>query len=190
LYDYQATRASTHAANFLQGFSGYLQVDGYAGYHALASDHCLLVGCMAHARRKFDEVLKVLPKASRQNKHGLTQTALRKFARLYAIEKQIKALSTEQRYVIRQEKSKPLMLELKQWYEANVTKTAKEAAIGKAFAIRSINGMAWLVILKTATCKLIIMQQNDASNRLLLGAKTGSLIKHHGAPKPVHCCIV
>jgi hypothetical protein len=35
LYDYQATRASTHAANFLQGFSGYLQVDGYAGYHAL-----------------------------------------------------------------------------------------------------------------------------------------------------------
>jgi hypothetical protein len=47
---------------------------------------------------------------------------LRKFARLYAIEKQIKALSTEQRYVIRQEKSKPLMLELKQWCEANVTK--------------------------------------------------------------------
>jgi hypothetical protein len=44
---------------------------------------------------------------------------LRKFARLYAIEKQIKALSTEQRYVIRQEKSKPLMLELKQWCEAD-----------------------------------------------------------------------
>jgi hypothetical protein len=132
LYDCQATRAGTHAANFLQGFSGHLQVDGYAGYHALASEHCILVGCMAHARRKFDEALKVLPKASRQNKHGLTQTALRKFARLYAIEKQIKALSTEQRYIIRQEKSKPLMLELKQWCEANVTKTAKEAAIGKA----------------------------------------------------------
>jgi len=32
LYDYQATRAGTHAANFLQGFSGYLQVDGYTGY--------------------------------------------------------------------------------------------------------------------------------------------------------------
>ncbi|CAB5504675.1 Mobile element protein [Bathymodiolus azoricus thioautotrophic gill symbiont] len=132
LYDCQATRAGTHAANFLQGFSGHLQVDGYAGYHPLASEHCILVGCMAHARRKFDEALKVLPKASRQNKHGLTQTALRKFARLYAIEKQIKALSTEQRYIIRQEKSKPLMLELKQWCEANVTKTAKEAAIGKA----------------------------------------------------------
>jgi hypothetical protein len=44
LYDYQATRAGTHAANFLQGFSGHLQVDGYAGYHALASEHCILVG--------------------------------------------------------------------------------------------------------------------------------------------------
>jgi len=132
LYDYQATRAGTHAANFLQGFSGHLQVDGYAGYHALASEDCLLVGCMAHARRKYDEALKALPKARRQNKQGLTQTALRQFTRLYAIEKQIKDLSTEQRYLIRQEKSKPLMLELKQWCEANVAKTAKEAAIGKA----------------------------------------------------------
>jgi hypothetical protein len=40
---------------------------------------------------------------------------LRKFARLYAIEKQIKALSTEQRYVIRQEKSKPLMFARVAW---------------------------------------------------------------------------
>ncbi|WP_221902246.1 IS66 family transposase [Bathymodiolus platifrons methanotrophic gill symbiont] len=31
LYEYQATRAGAHAANFLQGFSGHLQVDGYAG---------------------------------------------------------------------------------------------------------------------------------------------------------------
>ncbi|TXL21503.1 IS66 family transposase, partial [Methylococcaceae bacterium HT5] len=29
LYEYQATRAGAHAANFLQGFSGHLQVDGY-----------------------------------------------------------------------------------------------------------------------------------------------------------------
>nr|WP_263459088.1 IS66 family transposase [Bathymodiolus platifrons methanotrophic gill symbiont] len=89
LYEYQATRAGAHAANFLQGFSGHLQVDGYAGYHALASDDCILVGCMAHARRKFDEALKALPKESRKNKMGMAQTALRKFARLYALEKTI-----------------------------------------------------------------------------------------------------
>jgi len=132
LYNYQATRAGAHAANFLQGFSGHLQVDGYAGYHALASDDCILVGCMAHARRKFDEALKALPKESRKNKMGMAQTALRKFTRLYALEKQFKDLTIEQRYLLRQEKSKPLLDELKQWCDNTVTKTAKESAIGKA----------------------------------------------------------
>lgn len=132
LYEYQATRAGAHAANFLQGFSGHLQVDGYAGYHALASDKCILVGCMAHARRKFDEALKALPKEGRKNKMGMAQTALRQFACLYALEKQFKDLTIEQRYLLRQEKSKPLLEDLKQWCEDNVTKTAKDAAIGKA----------------------------------------------------------
>ena len=132
LYEYQATRAGAHAASFLQGFSGHLQVDGYAGYHALASDDCLLVGCMAHARRKFDEALKALPKASRKNKMGMAQTALRKFTRLYAFEKQFKGLTIEQRYLLRQEKSKPLQEDLKRWCDDNVTRTAKDSAIGKA----------------------------------------------------------
>ena len=132
LYDYQATRAGAHAANFLQGFSGHLQVDGYAGYHALASDDCILVGCMAHARRKFDEALKALPKASRKNKMGMAQTALRKFTRLYALEKQFKSLTIEQRYLLRQEKSKPLLEDLKQWCDDNLTKTTKDSTIGKA----------------------------------------------------------
>ena len=132
LYEYQATRAGLHAKNFLQGFSGYLQVDGFAGYHALEADDCLLVGCMAHARRKFDEALKALPKASRRNKMGMVQTALRKITRLYAIEKQIKDLSPEQRYLIRQEKSRPILDDLKQWCDQSVTKTSKESALGKA----------------------------------------------------------
>jgi len=132
LYEYQATRAGAHAVNFLQGFSGYLQVDGYAGYHALASDDRLLVGCMAHARRKFDEALNALPKPSRKNKLGRVQTALRKFTRLYALEKQFKNLTREQRYLLRQEKSKPLLDDLKHWCDEQVNKTAKDSALGKA----------------------------------------------------------
>ena len=132
LYDYQATRAGAHAASFLLGFSGHLQVDGYAGYHALASDNCTLVGCMAHARRKFDEALNALPKTSRKDKMGVAQTALRKFTRLYALEKQFKDLTIDQRYLLRQEKSKPLLEDLNQWCDDNVTRTAKDSSIGKA----------------------------------------------------------
>jgi len=52
---------------------------------------------MAHARRKFDEALKALPTASRENKFGMAHTALRKFRALYALEKQFKDLTIEQR---------------------------------------------------------------------------------------------
>jgi len=72
------------------------------------SEFKVLVGCMAHARRKFDEAFKALPKEGRKNKMGMAQTALRQFARLYALEKQFKDLTVEQRYLLRQEKSKPL----------------------------------------------------------------------------------
>jgi transposase len=144
LYDYQATRAGLHAKNFLQGFSGYLQVDGFAGYHVLKADDCFLVGCMAHARRKFDEALKALPKKSRHNKMGMVQTALRKFTRLYAIEKRIKDLSAEQRYLVRQEKSKRLLDDLKQWCEQSVTKTSKDSVLGKAIRY-TLNQWTYLI---------------------------------------------
>jgi hypothetical protein len=38
----------------LDGFKGYLQTDGYAGYNAACKKYQLTpVGCMDHARRKF-----------------------------------------------------------------------------------------------------------------------------------------
>lgn len=59
LYEYQRTRAAEHPKAFLAGSKGYLHVDGYAGYNGLAD--VTLVGCWAHARRKFDEALLSLP---------------------------------------------------------------------------------------------------------------------------------
>ena len=53
LYDYQRSRQRQHITNFIGDFSGYLQVDGYAGYENTGTT---LAGCWAHARRKFDAV--------------------------------------------------------------------------------------------------------------------------------------
>jgi len=52
LYDYQSGRAGQCAVDYLGKYSGYLQVDGYAGYEKTSAT---LVGCWAHARRKFKE---------------------------------------------------------------------------------------------------------------------------------------
>ena len=110
LYEYQPTRAGQHAKNFVGDFTGYLQTDGFPGYHIFNTkeDTVKLLGCMAHARRKFDDALKALPKDKRK-KAGLVQTAISKIARLYAIEKQLKNSKPEQRYLIRLEKSKTIL---------------------------------------------------------------------------------
>lgn len=61
LYEYRPNRSSCNPRNFLNGFTGYLHTDGYSGYHNLL-ENITVVGCWAHARRKFDEAVKSLPK--------------------------------------------------------------------------------------------------------------------------------
>ena len=59
LFDYDPTRARTVPLKLLEGFTGTLQVDGYAGYEAAIGQYGLTAaGCWAHARRRFDEVYK------------------------------------------------------------------------------------------------------------------------------------
>lgn len=133
LYEYQPTREGKHVTQFLSGFKGVVQCDGYSAYHALIkeSDDVSLIGCMAHARRKFSDALSALPVKAKQ-KPGMAQMGIAKIARLYAIEKEIKELNTEQRYLLRQAKSKPILDDLKNWADKSVLRTTKDSLIGKA----------------------------------------------------------
>jgi hypothetical protein len=57
LYDYAPSRAGSVAERLLKGFSGYLQTDDYAGYHATGRQQGIThVGCWAHACRKRQKV--------------------------------------------------------------------------------------------------------------------------------------
>jgi len=63
-YAYRETRAAKHLHEFLVGFSGYLQTDGYEGYDTAvkAFPRVIHAGCFAHARRKFFEASAVTKK--------------------------------------------------------------------------------------------------------------------------------
>ena len=67
LYDYQPTRNTSHPRKFLKDFKGVCVTDGYQVYHTLEEerDDLTVAGCWAHARRRFDEAVKALPKAKR-----------------------------------------------------------------------------------------------------------------------------
>jgi transposase len=114
LFDYQRTRSGKHARGFLSGFSGYLHVDGYAGYNKMAE--VVLVGCWAHARRKFFEALEALPPGVILTKSAAKQ-GVDFCDSLFKIERQITEATNEERYRIRQEQSRPVLAAMKEWLD-------------------------------------------------------------------------
>jgi transposase len=93
---------------FLQGFRGKLQSDGYAAYDQLG-EGITYVGCMAHTRRGFVDVTKLSPL------NPVPREILECFAELYAVEKEARqgGLTAEARLALRQAKSVPVMAALK-----------------------------------------------------------------------------
>lgn len=84
LFEYQPSRANSHPKKFLEGFEGYLQTDGYAGYNEVVN--VTQVGCFAYARRKFKDALKALPKDVDEKKTEAYK-AIKMIGSLYNYEK-------------------------------------------------------------------------------------------------------
>jgi transposase len=115
LYEYQPDRKAKHPKAFLEKFSGYLHADGYEGYHDL-SDNIKVVGCFAHARRKFDEAIKGLSKKEQADSKAMIG---KKFCdRLFELERDFAKLTAEERFQKRQELSKPVFDEFYKWLES------------------------------------------------------------------------
>ena len=128
LYEYQPGRGSVHPREFLTGFKGYLHTDGYSGYHNLPKD-ITVVGCWAHARRKFDEAVKSLPKGKAKGSsasQGLAYCNL-----LFEIEQGLAEKTVEERYNERLKQAKPVLDATFAW--ANSRAAAPKSALGKAF---------------------------------------------------------
>ena len=129
VYEYQETRGGYHAENFLGGFKGYLQSDAYSGYNfADKDDGIVRVGCMAHARRKFADIIKI----SKTN--GLAHEAIKFFKAVYKIEKEAREANASPSYrvALRDEKAKPILTAFKTWLDSNLTKIPVQSKIGEA----------------------------------------------------------
>jgi transposase len=134
LFEYQSTRAGAHPKDFLGEFAGYLNADGYSGYDKL-SEQLTLVGCWAHARRKFDEAVKALPPAAlRKNPTAATtaQTGLAFCNEVYAIEADLKNATDDERFAARLERSKPVLDRFKAWLDEQLPKVLPQSTLGKA----------------------------------------------------------
>lgn len=135
LYEYQPGRSGSYPRQFLEGFQGMLQCDGYQGYAKVAE--VLLLCCSAHARRKFYEALPVEKKKTIKlldinsaqaiketeipqkdlDKYIPAEIGVAYFNKLFYLEREFKDLSPEERLAKRMEQEVPVWENFFTWLE-------------------------------------------------------------------------
>jgi len=132
-FHYHKSRAGEVAADFLRGYQGVVQTDGYVAYdflnHTKDIDH---LGCWAHARRKFIEAQKARGKNSK--KPGSADQALKFIKTLYSIEKKAKKgkLSPQEILELRKNEAIPVLDKMYVWLARKSKQVVPKSFLGRA----------------------------------------------------------
>lgn len=132
LFDYEPTRSGAVAWRLLEDFKGILQSDGYSGYTAVGKrDGIVHAGCLAHARRKFDEALKA---QKQHGRGGLAAEGLAMIQKIYRVEKLAREakLPPDKRKAFREQHARPIWDELRTWLDAKRRHAPPQTLVGKA----------------------------------------------------------
>src|ERR1700686_1091566 len=125
-YVYASDRKAERPITHLDGFKGVLQGDGYAGYRRLAERGDVQPAfCWVHVRRNFYKLATPGPAP-------IASEALQRIAALYAIEKDIRGLSAEERCLARQHKSRPLIDALEPWLRTKLGLISQKGKLAEA----------------------------------------------------------
>jgi transposase len=126
VYDFCVGRGSKYPAQFLKGWQGTLTCDDYGGYDIVFKrGGCIEAGCLAHARRKFDELAKA-------HASPIASQAILRIARIYQVEAQARGMAAEERLAHRQQYSRPLWEELHAWMRLERSRVPDGSGIAAA----------------------------------------------------------
>lgn len=137
-YVYAPDRTAERPAAHLAGFTGVLQVDGYAGYRALAAKGKVqLAFCWSHVRRRFYEINTASPAP-------VAAEALARIGALYQIETEIRGNPADERRRVRQARTLPIFDALKPWLTAQLEHVSRKSAMAEAirYALARWEGLA------------------------------------------------
>ena len=144
LFHYSRDRRGERPRAHLATWSGILQADAYGGYNELYAagrqpGAVLEAGCFAHARRKFFELADVEGAARRKSRgeragtvYPIALEAVQKLDALFEIERGINGQSPAERLAARREHSAPLMDDLHNWLQVQLTKLSRNHDLAKA----------------------------------------------------------
>jgi transposase len=125
-YDFCLGRGAKYPAEFLKGWSGTLVRDEFKGYESvLKLESRTAAGCLAHARRKFDELLKT-------GNSPVAAQAVQRIAWIYRIEREVQSLTADERLAMRQARAKPLWDALHAWLQVERARVPDGSGIARA----------------------------------------------------------
>jgi transposase len=105
VFDFTMDRGRAGPKSFLKDYNQVLLADGYAGYNGVVVGNAITrAGCWAHMKRKIVEAEKAAPE--------IAKDAVERVRALYAVERQAKEMSVEERLQLRCERSVPILAEL------------------------------------------------------------------------------
>jgi transposase len=126
IYDFCTGRGAKYPLAFLDGWAGTITCDDYKGYDAVfRAEGRTEAGCLAHARRKFDELAKA-------NASPVALQAIGRIAKLYRVEQQARGMPALDRLRLRQQHAQPLWDELHLWLRLERTRVAEGSGIAAA----------------------------------------------------------
>jgi hypothetical protein len=154
---YSANRKGEHPKQHLSTFTGTLQADGYAGFDQIyEAGRIEEAACWAHVRRKFYDLVEA-------HQSQTAKTALERIAELYAVEKEIRGRSAEERREIRNQRSRPLLESFKQWLEQTLGKLSRKS--DTALAVRYALGR-WKALMRYCDDGALEIDNNAAERAL------------------------
>jgi transposase len=128
VFDFRLGREREGPKRFLGNFEGLLQSDGYGAYDHIGGPGLVHAACWAHARRKFFDAVKLNPKDT------TSIQVVAQMDELFGIDAQARqeGLNQIDRQVLRLDKSKPLLAEIKTSIQAARTGALPKSALAKA----------------------------------------------------------
>ena len=166
LYKYTETRAKFNAEEFLKGFKGYLETDGYQGYNNLPDiKRCC---CFAHLRRYFVEAV---PKGKELDYSNPAAQGAQYCNRLFEHERisREKGHSFEERKEYRLQKEKPILDAFWIWISQQAPK--KGTRLEKAVNYAQNHKELFMTYLEDGRCSFSNNLSENAIRPFTLGRK-------------------
>jgi len=179
VYHYGGTRASDVPLRFFNDFEGYVHTDGYGGYLPLmAKNKIKIVACLAHIRRKFFAITQAV------ETEGLAHQAMKWITVLYQLEKTLRDENASPEIVKakRQEKAKPIALEMGEWLQTHAARTSNKTPIGDALHYALKQWPHFMLYLDDGRLEIDNNRSERAIKPFVIGRKNWLFAgNHHGA---------